>query len=404
MIAIAGIDKTDVTPQRPCRMNGYNRSELSEGVLDSIQVNSLALIYMNEPFIICAIDSIMISPEFAQAARDEISRRCGTPAENITVCCIHTHSAPAFFKLAFEDTPAEPELTNALLASAIDSACRAWETKNPVTVSMERVMIEGLYGNRNVKYGPEDKSCTVFTFTAEDGAIVGKLLNISTHPTILNGKSKVLSADLIGQLRLRLEKEWGCTVLCTNGTCGDVSTRFYRQGEGQPELMRTADELAHQVLTGLAPVALVQNEDNRASGVIRMPTTFDARTDEDWKQMTAAIEADPSAPTYPFYSARQKLKLEMSPINLTLVSHFAIFGNVIVITMPGDTLSGFGLQLKSAFPNFEVVVIGYANTYCNYLVPEDEYGKYFETFNSRTPRGACDRFVKRIIGTIKSFL
>ena len=94
----------------------------------------------------------------------------------------------------------------------------------------------------------------------------------------------------------------------------------------------------------------------------------------------------------------------MSPINLTLVSHFAIFGNVFVITMPGDTLSGFGLKLKQAFPAFEVIVIGYANTYCNYLVPEEEYGKYFETFNSRTPRGACDRFVERIIGTIKSFL
>lgn len=404
MNTVVGVDKVDVTPQRPCRMNGYNRSELSTGVLDPIQVNSLALTYENESFVLCVVDAIMISPEFAQAARDEISRRCGIPAENITVCCIHTHSAPAFFKLAFEDTPAEDELTRALLTSTIESACRAWEAKRPVTPTMERAEIEGLYGNRNIKFGPEDKSCTVITFTADDGATVGKLLNISTHPTILNGKSMVLSADLIGQLRLRLEDAWGCPVICTNGTCGDVSTRFYRQGEGQPELMRTADELACQVLDGLAPVALTSTGGTRASGLIRMPTVFDARTDEDWKRMTEAIEADPTAPTYPFYSARQKLKLEMSPINLTLVSHFAIFGNVIVITMPGDTLSSFGLKLKQAFPAFEVIVIGYANTYCNYLVPEEEYGKYFETFNSRTPRGACDRFVERIIGTIKSFL
>ncbi|MBM6942412.1 hypothetical protein H6A22_04815 [Collinsella intestinalis] len=404
MNTIVGIDKADVTPQRPCRMNGYNRSELSNGVLDPIQVNSLALTYSNESFVLCVVDSIMISPEFAQAARDEISRRCVIPAENITVCCIHTHSGPAFFKLAFEDTPAEGELTAALLTSTIESACRAWETRRPATPTMERVEIEGLYGNRNIKFGPEDKSCTVITFTADDGTAVGKLLNISTHPTILNGKSLVLSADLIGQLRLRLEDAWGCPVVCTNGTCGDVSTRFYRQGEGQPELMRTADELTRQVLNGLAPVALTSGEGTRASGVIRMPTVFDARTDEDWKRMTEAIEADPTAPTYPFYSARQQLKLAMSPINLTLVAHFAIFGNVIVITMPGDTLSSFGLKLKQAFPGFEVIVIGYANTYCNYLVPEEEYGKYFETFNSRTPRGACDRFVERIIGTIKSFL
>lgn len=404
MNTVVGVDKVDVTPQRPCRMNGYNRSELSTGVLDPIQVNSLALTYENESFVLCVVDAIMISPEFAQAARDEISRRCGIPAENITVCCIHTHSAPAFFKLAFEDTPAEDELTRALLTSTIESACRAWGAKRPVTPTMERVEIEGLYGNRNIKFGPEDKSCTVITFTADDGATVGKLLNISTHPTILNGKSLVLSADLIGQLRLRLEDAWGCPVVCTNGTCGDVSTRFYRQGEGQPELMRTADELTRQVLNGLAPVALTSGEGTRASGVIRMPTVFDARTDEDWKRMTEAIEADPTAPTYPFYSARQQLKLAMSPINLTLVSHFAIFGNVIVITMPGDTLSSFGLKLKQAFPGFGVIVIGYANTYCNYLVPKEEYGKYFETFNSRTPRGACDRFVERIIGTIKSFL
>ncbi len=121
-----GIASTDITPQRPCRMGGYNRSEPSDGVLDPIKLYALAAQVGDVPLILIVIDSIMVSEEFARAVQAGVTTRLDVPAENITICAIHTHSAPAFFKLAFENVPAEDELTSALLGRAVDTAAEAW--------------------------------------------------------------------------------------------------------------------------------------------------------------------------------------------------------------------------------------------------------------------------------------
>ena len=120
--------------------------------------------------------------------------------------------------------------------------------------------------------------------------------------------------------------------------------------------------------------------------------------------MTNRIEAMDASPMRDFLLKRQQLKLSMGKIELELPSQFAVIGNCIFITMPCDTCSTLGLYFKRAFSQYNVFVIGYANTYCNYLVPQEDYGKYFETYNSRTPRGVADAFVARIIQAVGAAL
>lgn len=398
-----GFDKVDITPQSPCHMAGYSRPGVNDSVLDPIQVNSLSLTVKNETFILTVLDSIMLEPSFCEAVKAGVTEQTGVDANHIVVACIHTHSAPAYFKLAFEDTQVEPELTAAAQHSMVKSAVRAYAAMQPSTLVYEKAQIEGLYGNRNVKGGVEDKNVYLLTFKGEDGSSLGALFNISAHPTILNGSSTALSADLIGQVRLRLEDKLGCTVVCTNGTCGDVSTRFYRKASGMEELMGTADALFEQLMSKKQELAITCEK--IASGKVEMPTVFDAETDPDWIEMTAKIKeeaaANPSMMT-DFYLARQQIKLNQSPIKLTLISQYYVFGNLIVVSMPGDICSELGRRIKSAFPEHEVIIFGYSNTYCNYLVPDCDYGKYFETFNARTARGESDSFVAKIIGSIKA--
>ena len=394
--------RADVTPDRPCRMGGYNRSQVSEGVLDPIEVNVVAMEIEGVPFILAVLDSIMVSEEFAACVQARVSEACHVPCAHITTCAIHTHSAPAYFKLAFEETPAEEELTDGLLDRMIGLCTDAWQNLRPASCSMARMEVEGLYGNRNVKDGPADKTCTVFTFAAPDGMVMGRLLNISTHPTILNGGNLMLSSDLIGQTRIRLEDAWGEPVVCTNGVCGDVSTRFYRKGSGVSELERTADELAEQILDRLEPVAL--DLGLPVSGEIRMPVVYDARSDADCARALAKAETDPDSPWSKFIINRVAFKREISPIKMTLISRYVVAGNLVVVTMPCDTCSALGLKIKRALPGHEVIVVGYANTYCNYLVPDEDYGKYFETMNARTARGQADCFVQRVIDTVRAAL
>lgn len=394
--------RADVTPNRPCRMGGYNRKKLSEGVLDPIEVNVVAAEVGGVPFVLAVLDSIMVSEEFARRLQARVAEACAVPCANIVACAIHTHSAPAFFKLAFEETPAEGGLTERLLDRTTRLCIDAVADLRPAVCTMERMEVEGLYGNRNIEGGLADKSCTVLTFTGDDGKVLGKLLNISTHPTILSGSNLMLSADLIGQVRMRLEDAWGVSVVCANGICGDVSTRFYRQGSGVPELERTAEELAGQIVAKLTPVAI--DLDLPVSGEIRMPVVYDACIDADCASALERAQTDPDVPWNKFIIERVAFKRQISPIEMTLISRYAVMGDLVIVTMPCDTCSALGLKIKRAFSGREVIVIGYANTYCNYLVPEEDYGKYFETMNARTARGQADRFVERVIDAVHAAL
>lgn len=404
----AGFHCIDITPERPCHMAGYSRTHMSESVLDPIQVNALSFKTCGESFILCVLDSIILEETFCDEVKRAITERCGILADHISVSCIHTHSAPAFFKLAFEDTHVEPQLTAQARQALIDAGAAAYENMQPATVSFEKMDVEGLYGNRNNIDGPAVKTCYLARFLGKEGDALGAFFNISAHPTILNGSSLALSADLIGQVRLRLERELGCTVVCTNGTCGDVSTRFYRTASGMEELMGTADALFEQIMAKKQPVAL--QDSGSATPLCRrisVPSVYDASTDPDWAAINERLEREGDqmpAGLRDLIRSRQRIKLEQSPVHLNLVSQIYIFGSLIVVTLPGDICSELGLRIKRAFPTYEVVNVGYSNAYCNYLVPEEDYGKYFETFNARTARGVPDAFIQEIIATIESMI
>ncbi len=385
-------------------MAGYSRTEPSDSVLDSIQINTVAFEIQNESFILCVLDSIMVEEEFCTQVKARVAQQTDTPAEHIVVSCIHTHSAPAYFKLAFEDTHVEPELRAGACNSMVESARRAHGSMREAHVELERMYVESLYGNRNVKGGVEDKSCQLLMFRDSSGEPLGALFNLSAHPTILNGSSRVLSADLIGQARLLLEQQLKCPVACVNGTCGDVSTRFFRTTSGIEELTSTAQALVDQFMERREPIALTAGPVR--CGRIERPCTYEAATDPDWQDMTARIQKDLDSAnpnrSSAFLMDRQLRKRAMGAIHLTLISQFYLAGNLLIVTLPGDICSELGLRIKRAFSDLEVIIIGYANTYCNYLVPSSDYGQYFETFNSRLARGESDAFIESVIGSIES--
>lgn len=385
-------------------MAGYSRTEPSDSVLDSIQINTVAFEIQNESFILCVLDSIMVEEEFCTQVKARVAQQTDTPAEHIVVSCIHTHSAPAYFKLAFEDTHVEPELRAGACSAMVESARRAHGSMQEAHVELERMYVEGLYGNRNVKGGVEDKSCQLLMFRDSSGEPLGALFNLSAHPTILNGSSRALSADLIGQARLLLEQQLKCPVACVNGTCGDVSTRFFRTTSGIEELTSTAQALVDQFMERREPIALTAGPVR--CGRIERPCTYEAATDPDWQDMTARIQKDLDSAnpnrSSAFLMDRQLRKRAMGTIHLTLISQFYLAGNLLIVTLPGDICSELGLRIKRAFSDLEVIIIGYANTYCNYLVPSSDYGQYFETFNSRLARGESDAFIESVIGSIES--
>ena len=68
-----------------------------------------------------------------------------------------------------------------------------------VKLEYAEVEINGIYGNRNNKEKPSDKSIRFLLFKRLD-KIVGIFANLSCHPTILGAQNTLISADLFGAI------------------------------------------------------------------------------------------------------------------------------------------------------------------------------------------------------------
>lgn len=388
--------KTDVTPIRPCRMGGYERKKKSEGVLDPIQVNYMGMEVQKKPILLAMIDCICLDKNFVLDVKQEVSKRTGLHKNQIIISCIHTHSAPCFFKLTFENVPAETELTIQLKEKIIEDLGECFHRMTPCTLNYETCMIEDLYGNRNRKEAWSDKSFHVLKFYQEDD-LIGCFVNISTHPTLLGGNNHLLSADLLGHIRNQLENEVKAPVLISNGTCGDVSTRFYRNDH------EDLDTCAHAILQQFhAKKQQIKLQMNRCEMYTVDQTSVSDFTKDPVHQQIKANLLEQDSPMNDLFLHKCEIKESFGRFSLNLHADIIAYDDLIFITLPGDILSEFGRRIKDSFPDKIVILICYSGGYCNYFVPQEEYGKYFETFNSRLQIGESDRFIQKIIDTAKS--
>ena len=95
-------------------MGGYDRNKKVTGVLDPIQVNYMSLEVDQKVILFAMIDCICLEKSFVEEIQEEVSKIIGIAKHQIIISCIHTHSAPCYFKLTFESVPAETALTQNL--------------------------------------------------------------------------------------------------------------------------------------------------------------------------------------------------------------------------------------------------------------------------------------------------
>lgn len=401
-------NKINITPNYNCTMAGYGRTTPSIGVLDPIEINTFIIQVASEITIFSVLDSIMIDESFANKIQTYFYNKFNIPKENIVISAIHTHSAPAFFKLPFENTQVDFQLQNIALDKMIESISTAIATLEDVTLKFSKCLINGVYGNRNEIDGYSDKNVYIFDFINKKNNLIGSFINISLHPTILNGNNHYLSADIIGAIRNKLQNTKQAPVVITNGTCGDVSTRFYRSDSSADEVNAVSNKILNQLID-LRYITFFDFKTLKTSYIF-MQSHFDAKVDDFNNSKIIELEkkiltsSDNEKDYLKMLLFRLKYKNSISPFIVNLISNIFVLDNFIFITLPGDVVSKLGKKIKDSFPDYEIILICYSNTYSSYLVDKSDYGKYFETYNSRVSRGEADIFIDRIINTINNII
>lgn len=401
-----GYNKLDITPKESVHIAGYSRKNKSVGVLDPIEINTIVFQFDKEIFILSLLDSIIIENSVIIPVKNEISNKYGIDKNKIIIGCIHTHSAPAFFKPFFEDVYVDKQLQSHLIYQFVESIDHAIESIQDITYDIKETTIEGLYGNRNKMNGYSDKDLILFDFYSNNKPYFS-LISMACHPTILNGSNLKLSADLFGSIRQKYKEEYKRECMIMNGCCGDVSTRFYRELSGEDELERVSTQIINQ-LTQLKEIN--HQFDSLKYSTVIQSYTFDARTQEFTQNAIMKLNDQINTGNKNEKAMAQvllnnlKLKEKLSPMTLELISHIIVSGNIIFVTLPGDITSLLGKRIKDAFPDYLVVNIGYCENYSNYFVCEKEYGLYFETYISRLDKGNADKFIDSIIKETKKLI
>ena len=400
-----GYNKLDITPKKPVYMAGYNRPFKSNGVLDPIEINTMVLCYNEKLFIISILDSIIIENSVIIPVKNKISQKYHISEDQIIIGCIHTHSAPAYFKLFFENTNVEDQLQKQLLSQFEESIQKAISSMVDASYSIKHTLIDGVYGNRNTMDGQSDKNAYIIKFmNTHSKKTIFSLISLACHPTILNQKNQKLSADLLGQIRLQYQKTYQHPCMIINGCCGDVSTRFYREGSGEDELKRVSSEIFNQLQMAEELDAFITTLNFSSYQHDYIYTGKDQFITQTIPQLEQYISSHPENKDVPYKQMllnNLKLKRQKSPMTLSLYSHIVNLGNILLITLPGDITAIFAKRIRDAFKDKVVIIMGYCENYSNYFVCEEDYGLYFETYISRLEKGNADDFINHTIASAK---
>lgn len=404
-----GYNKLNITPKKPVHIAGYNRKDLSQGVLDPIEINTIVLTHDAHPIVISILDSIIIEDSVIMPVKQAINKQFAIPFKDIVIGCIHTHSAPAYFKPFFENVVISPALQEDLIQSFINSISEAMTKSETAEITIKKTTIAGLYGNRNTLDGYSNKDIYIIDFlNSYSKKPIMSLINIACHPTILNGSNLLLSADLLGWVRNKYQETYHTPCMIVNGCCGDVSTRFYRKLSGIPELERVSSGIMEQLKT---TETLDVSISRLTSSMVSKDYSYDGTQDEFVQneiinlKKEIALAANPEVLKYKQLLLHNlEFKASKGKMTLNLRSHIIILGNFIIITLPGDITAYFDKMIKEALKGYIVLIIGYSENYSNYFVSKKDYGKYFETYITRLSKGNADDFIQLVINNTLSLL
>lgn len=255
--------RADITPPCGLELAGYpHYPRNNEGAHDPLYAACMYLQNGEKTLVTVTLDLLFFSKVHVKTAREKIKALCGIDGDSVMISCSHTHSGPwASGRLDIESLEAGKEqpkeyvesLINTIVALVKECKDNAFDAEFTAGTAMCGAE-SGVGGNRRVKGGPHDPLVSVMAI--RDGAkrVRGMMVNYTLHPTFIHEWSNVCTADYPCYLKKQLEElEAGVIVGFAQGTSGNQSSRYYRQGESYDEAERVGRILgraAHSVLDG----------------------------------------------------------------------------------------------------------------------------------------------------------
>lgn len=418
---LCGAKQIDITPPIGVPLAGYGtRLKKSEGIHDPLNAQ---LIYLNDSsseILLISLDLVAVDADFVKQTRARIHQESGIPQTSIMVACTHTHAGPDGYANVFprESLNRNESLRQNTIDKIVGAARWAKASAGKATVSYVSDHVTGIGLNRNDPDKEIDDELSLIRIDVEE-KLLAVVVNYSCHPTVMGADNLQISADLPGAARRFFKIHYPETIfLFLNGSAGDVSTRFTRSSQGFEELDRFGLILFGAAISLLQKTRLLADDRIRSQCFpIDLPIR-DFPSEMEAKKNLATCEEEFSQLKKSSVEGAELRKAETKVQGARVQAQYAVllkdvesvkseiqivrFGSLFLVTFPGEPFSGIALAIKASFPDFPVLLVGYANDYMGYF-PIGEQEQTYETLKSPWNRDIGTFLVEKCSSFIRHF-
>ncbi len=453
----AGFSRVNVTPMLGIRVRGYFKPRFAQGVLDELEINTVAIACGETKALLMCIDNCGLNQRVLRGYRHLISERTGIPYDGIFIGATHTHTGPGPDLEGVETECAdgwsrpgsvEREYEEQLKHKFVDAAILALNDLKPAKmgygigqapniafVRRFRMKDGSVKTNPGVDnpdivapIGDVDERVNVLRFDQENGHSL-VLVNFGDHPDVVGGDW--ISADWPGFLRATVEKTLDNTrCIFFNGAQGDVNhVNVHPRGGYLNDMFMDFDDVARgyghaQYMGRVVAAGVLQAYDKvKYTDVdslrflqcnIEVPAQKADPADLPEARRINALHAAGKDDEIPFTGmmlttvvaeAGRMLRLENGPDSFSMPLTGVAIGNVALLGIPGEPFTGIGRGIKEAEGWDLVLPCCLTNGSEGYFPMEDAYveGGY-EARSSDFKAGVAELIIaegKRLLSKLK---
>ena len=337
---------------------GYSRrgGSPSTGRHDPVGVRALVVQDAETTVALVSGDLLIIDERLFDAVRQRLIADGLPKTVFLLLAATHTHSGPGAYGTKFLEKLSmghfDPAVFEGIVGTIAQAVARAHADLAPCRVAYGTAGTNGLVVNRMEAGGITDAEVAVCAFFRDRGEPFAVLVNFAAHPTTLGAWNRQLSADYPGVLARDVEQRFPASLcLFFAGAVADQGP--VKSGEGFASAERLGGELSQRV------VALVQDAVPEPAHTVEV--------------LQEHVPLPPARLRLGRFTVPRWLGRWLVDDDATLTT--VTVGRAVLIGVPCDLTAALGARLKQAArsENLQPMVIGFANDYIGYCLPEALY-------------------------------
>ncbi len=245
----AGVARANITPSVGIEISGFAGRGPSIGLGDELYATALVLDDGRERVAILYLDLIDVEWPWAACVCELVGKRGRLPAENVLLCCTHTHYGPTVGGYS-RDPATSPEAAYMAelkfkLAGVVQDARRnmtrvvasVGRSESDVGINRRERLPDGRIILGKNPEGVIDREVIVVRLDGPGGEPLACLLNFAAHPVSQTHRGRLISADFPGYARDTVESVTGATCLYLQGACGNINSTIMQEGLDTPRTL-----------------------------------------------------------------------------------------------------------------------------------------------------------------------